>query len=121
MTTPADSPREHLAWLIWCYGQGYNAVDRASIPNWMGDDPATLTDDDIRTQRELLASADEILALLARDTGGVMSEAGGGLTYPDSAGGETCGGCTCCTVAGCIPSQCGEDEYGRFHCPCTSE
>ena len=53
--------------------------------------------------------------------GGVMSEAGGGLTYPDSAGDEMCDSCTCCTVAGCIPSQCGEDDYGRFHCPCTSE
>jgi Rieske Fe-S protein len=55
------------------------------------------------------------------EDGGVMSEAGGGLTYPDGAGDETCDSCTCCTVAGCIPSQCGEDDYGRFHCPCTSE
>jgi hypothetical protein len=55
------------------------------------------------------------------DEEGVMSEAGGGLTYPDSAGDETCDSCTCCTVAGCVPSQCGEDDYGRFHCPCTSE
>jgi Rieske Fe-S protein len=50
-----------------------------------------------------------------------MSEAGGGLAYPDSAGDEMCDSCTCCTVAGCVPSQCGEDDYGRFHCPCTSE
>jgi len=61
MTAPASSPREHLAWLIWCYT---NPADRAILTNWMGDDPATLTDDDVRTRRELLGMADEMLTLL---------------------------------------------------------
>jgi hypothetical protein len=34
---------------------------------------------------------------------------------------DMCDGCTCCTWHGCIPANCGEDDYGRFHCPCTSE
>jgi Rieske Fe-S protein len=34
---------------------------------------------------------------------------------------DQCDSCTCCTRHGCAPSICGEDDYGRFHCPCTSE
>lgn len=32
-----------------------------------------------------------------------------------------CDSCTCCTAQDCRPAKCGEDDYGRFHCPCTSE
>jgi hypothetical protein len=121
MTAPANPPREHLAWLMYCYQQGYtNPIDRACLTNWMADPDDQLHPDDIVLRRHLLGMADEILALLAQEASR-MSEAGGGLTYPDSAGDETCDSCTCCTVAGCVPSQCGEDDYGRFHCPCTSE
>lgn len=60
------APREHLAWLMWCYEQGYtNPADRAILTNWMGDDPATLTPNDVKTRRALLGMADEILALVA--------------------------------------------------------
>jgi hypothetical protein len=32
-----------------------------------------------------------------------------------------CESCTCCTAEDCVPSECGEDDYGRFHCPCWAE
>lgn len=61
--------REHLAWLMWCYDQGYsNPADRAILTNWIRNDPATLTPGDVRTRRELLTMADEILAILARQS-----------------------------------------------------
>lgn len=61
----AFTAREQLAWLMYCYQQGYaDPADRAVLSNWMRDDPATLTEDDLRLQRELLAMADEVLALL---------------------------------------------------------
>jgi hypothetical protein len=34
---------------------------------------------------------------------------------------DQCDSCTCCTARDCVPAKCGEDDYGRFHCPCTSE
>jgi hypothetical protein len=67
VTTASTAPREHLAWLMWCYQQGYtNPLDRAILDNWMGDDPAMLTLDDVRERRELLGMADEVLAETAR-------------------------------------------------------
>ena len=64
--TRRPAPREHLAWLMWCYDQGYtNPADRADLTNWMGNDPATLHSHDVERQRALLGMADEVLALLA--------------------------------------------------------
>jgi hypothetical protein len=61
---PAE-PRVLLAWLMWCYDQGYtNPADRAILENWLGADPATLHPDDVVKQQALLGMADEILALL---------------------------------------------------------
>ncbi len=58
------TPREHLAWLMWCYQQGYtNAEDRAILTNWFLDDPANDHREDAKLRVELLAMADEILAL----------------------------------------------------------
>jgi hypothetical protein len=71
VTLPEEHPdaaqgftqREHLAWLMYCYQQGYtNPADRAILTNWMRDDPATLHPDDVPLQRSLLGMADEILA-----------------------------------------------------------
>jgi hypothetical protein len=57
--------REHLAWLIWCFDQGYvNPRDRAILTNWLLDDPARLNPHDAKLRLQLLAMADEILALL---------------------------------------------------------
>jgi hypothetical protein len=63
--THSITPREQLAWLMWCYQQGYTRQDdRASHSNWMADDPSTLTDHDIKERDHLLAMADEILTLV---------------------------------------------------------
>lgn len=57
--------REHLAWLMYCYQQGYvKAEDRAILANWLLDDPATLHPDDAALHPHLLAMADEILDAL---------------------------------------------------------
>ena len=57
--------REHLAWLMYCYQQGYtNPADRAIMRNWIGDDPATMHPDDVILSAQLLSMADEILALI---------------------------------------------------------
>lgn len=63
-------PRIHLAWLMYCYQQGYTApVDRAGLTNWLGDHPSTLHPDDVERQRDLLRMADEILALIGHGDG----------------------------------------------------
>jgi hypothetical protein len=57
--------RERLAWLMYCYQQGYTSPeDRAILTNWMRDDPDQLTEDDITLREGLLGMADEILAAL---------------------------------------------------------
>ena len=72
MTTPAtpaplpagaiEAARTHLAWLLWCFGEGYaNAADRAILANWLLDDPATLHADDAALRPHLLEMADEVL------------------------------------------------------------
>jgi hypothetical protein len=62
------TPRVHLAWLIYCYDQGYTTpAHRAILTNWLGDDPATLHPDDVVRQRNLLRMADEVLALMAAE------------------------------------------------------
>jgi len=59
------TPREHLAWLMWCYQQGYtNGEDRAGMTNWLLEDPDTLHADDAKLRPHLLAMADEILRLI---------------------------------------------------------
>ena len=62
---PTEKARLHLAWLMWCYQEGYiEAEDREILTNWMGDDPETLHPDDLRTRDGLLGMAGEMLALL---------------------------------------------------------
>jgi len=57
--------RTHLAWLIWCFCEGYgNAGDRAVLTNWVEGDPTKLTNEDVATRDHLLAMADEVLAIL---------------------------------------------------------
>jgi hypothetical protein len=58
--------RFHLAWLLWCYEQGYTkAEDReGGIGNWLLRDPATLCAEDVELRLDLLAMADEVLAAL---------------------------------------------------------
>lgn len=65
-----ETPRVRLAWLMWCYEQGYtDPADRAILTNWMGDDPATLHPDDMKQRDALLGMADEILALMRAEKG----------------------------------------------------
>ena len=62
---PTAPAAERLAWLMWCYAEGYtDANDRALSTNWLLDDPATLHPDDVTARADLLHMANEILALL---------------------------------------------------------
>lgn len=80
MTT--ETPRIRLAWLIYCFNQGYvTPEDRAVVRNWMGDDldPAKSHPNDIVTQAACLGMADEVLALLFPAEGKVhVVDLGGG-------------------------------------------
>jgi hypothetical protein len=58
--------RTHLAWLIWCYQEGYRSPgDRAGRANWIAYDDADLHVSDAEEKHALLAMADSILAALA--------------------------------------------------------
>lgn len=58
-----EQARYHLAWLMWCYSEGYvNAVDRALMDNWFGEHQDN--DEDESTRQSLLAMADEVLRLM---------------------------------------------------------
>ena len=60
-----EDARLHLAWLLWCFNEGYvNAEDRAIMTNWLLADPANLHPDDVALRPHLLAMADEVLALI---------------------------------------------------------
>lgn len=64
---PPIHARTHLAWLLWCYQQGYaNPQDRAIMTNWIADDPEQkpLCLEDEVERENLLAMADEILRML---------------------------------------------------------
>lgn len=66
-----DNARLHLAWLIWCYRQGYvRAEDRALMTNWMTLPESMLNPLDVAERAALLAMADEVLAELTSDPGG---------------------------------------------------
>jgi hypothetical protein len=56
-----SSQETHLAWLMWCYREGYLTVeDRAGMENWFGERQADPEDE--RDRLALLAMAREILA-----------------------------------------------------------
>jgi hypothetical protein len=61
--------RTHLAYLIWCYTEGYlTPEDReTSGPNWLEawNADADQHPDDVENRNALLGMADEILALLS--------------------------------------------------------
>jgi len=60
------SARVHLAWLMWCYQEGYTkAEDRAIMDNWMGEHQDNATDEQMR--QDLLEMADEVLASMATE------------------------------------------------------
>lgn len=55
--------RVHLAWLMWCYQEGYRTVeDRAIMENWMGEHQDNAEDE--ATRQILLTMADEVLDAL---------------------------------------------------------
>jgi hypothetical protein len=62
MTT--TDARFHLAWLIWCYTEGYVKPEDRGGHNWLLDDPTTMHTDDLRLRTHLLVMADEVLTLL---------------------------------------------------------
>ena len=62
--TPADESGErtrfHLAWLMWCWREGYeNPDDRGE--NWMLQDDSELHPDDRVVKAQLLTMADEVI------------------------------------------------------------
>jgi hypothetical protein len=58
--------RVHLAWLMYCWKEGYtNAEDRAVLPNWLLEPDELLHRDDVALRPHLLAMADEVLAAAA--------------------------------------------------------
>ena len=58
----------HLAWLMWCYRQGYtNPRDRAIPTNWMLEDPDTLTADDRRERAQLILMEDRLEPVTPED------------------------------------------------------
>ena len=57
--------RFHLAYLMWCFQEGYvTPFDRAIVPNWLLEDITTLHPDDVVLRENLLVAADEVLAAL---------------------------------------------------------
>lgn len=57
--------RFHLAWLMWCFKEGYTkAEDRAILDNWLLGDLTTMHPEDVKLRSELLRAADEVLAAL---------------------------------------------------------
>lgn len=65
---PSIRARVHLAWLMWCYQEGYKtAEDRAIMENWMGEHQDNAEDE--ATRQILLTMADEVLAALADEAG----------------------------------------------------
>lgn len=65
-----DQLRCKVAWLMWCLDEGYvKEEDRAILSNWLLDDPATLTEHDRELRPALLAMADQVIALVAKQVG----------------------------------------------------
>jgi hypothetical protein len=57
-----DEVRKHLAWLMWCYSEGYvTNEDREILTNWMDYPSNRLHPDDVKTRDGLLSMAGEIL------------------------------------------------------------
>jgi hypothetical protein len=80
------SARPQLAWLMWCFNEGYVTVeDRAFMENWMGEHQDNAEDE--ATRQRFLAMADEVLNALAADLGPrEMPNTGkGGMALDDDA------------------------------------
>ena len=61
--------REHVAWLLWCFHEGYvKAEDRAILTNWLLEDPSTLHPQDAALRPHLLAMADEVIEVVSQIT-----------------------------------------------------
>jgi hypothetical protein len=61
-----ETARERLAYLMWCYQEGYvKAEDRAiGDGNWLLLDASELHPDDVELREHLLVMADEVLRLI---------------------------------------------------------
>lgn len=65
MTAPHSAERDHLAWMIYCWNEGYRTPeDRAILKNWISDPDDQLHPDDIATRDALRVMADGILETL---------------------------------------------------------
>lgn len=57
-----------LAWLMWCYQEGYTkAEDRAVMENWFGEHQDNAEDE--QTRQDLREMAAEVLAVLEAERG----------------------------------------------------
>ena len=66
-----ETPRERLAYLMWCFHEGYmKAEDRAvGEGNWLLLPVSDLHPDDVELRENLLAMADEILEAMQQFDG----------------------------------------------------
>lgn len=54
--------RFEIAWRIWCWQEGYiKEEDREGLKNWLRDMDHLLTENDVRTKKELLEIADGVI------------------------------------------------------------
>lgn len=61
MAEPSEAAVTHLAWMMWCWDEGYRTVeDRALLDNWFGEHQDNAEDE--RTRQQLLAMAREVLS-----------------------------------------------------------
>jgi len=61
-----ESARYRLAWLMWCFDQGYRTPeDRALMTNWMLEPDDQQHPDDLVEKEQLLRMADEVLVAMA--------------------------------------------------------
>ena len=62
MAEPSDAAVVRLAWMMWCWNEGYRTPeDRAIVTNWFGEPQANPTDE--ATRQHLLTMAREVLSV----------------------------------------------------------
>lgn len=62
-----STPREHLAWLIWCYAQGYRTPEDREFLKPIFEEPLSTYPRDVKYRESLLQMADETLALVKNE------------------------------------------------------
>ncbi len=67
MTEIRAQARVHLAWLMWCWNEGYRTIeDRALMENWFGEHQDNAEDE--ATRQHMLTMAGEVLDTLEAES-----------------------------------------------------